>query len=57
MKEEDKEMIKNTKEEKVRKEVVIKKLKRKLTDKSTEKPLIYGIGGCCYKNYLHKPLG
>lgn len=56
MKEEDKEMIKNTKEEKVRKEVV-SKVKRKLTDKSTEKPLIYGIGGCCYKNYLHKPLG
>lgn len=48
---------KKTKEEKVRKEVVIKKVKRKLTDKSTEKPLIYGIGGCCYKNYLHRPLG
>ena len=47
---------KNTKEEKVRKEVV-SKVKRKLTDKSTEKPLIYTIGGCCYKNYSHRPLG
>ena len=46
---------KNTKEEKVRKEVV-SKVKRKLTDKSTEKPLIPTIGGC-YKNYLHRPLG
>ena len=40
---------KNTKEEKVRKEVV-SKVKRKLTDKTTEKPFILGIGGC-YKNY------
>lgn len=32
------------------------KHKGKLTDKSTEKPLIYTIGGC-YKNYLHRPLG
>lgn len=46
---------KKTKEEKVRKEVV-SKVKRKLTDKSTEKPLIYTIFGC-YKNYMHKPLG
>ena len=46
---------KNTKEKKVRKEVV-SKVKRKLTDKSTEKPLSLGIGGC-YKNYLHRPFG
>ena len=46
---------KNTKEEKVRKEVV-SKVKRKLTDKSTEKPFILSIGGC-YKNYSHRPLG
>ncbi|MBO5826845.1 MAG: hypothetical protein J6R59_00005 [Paludibacteraceae bacterium] len=46
---------KNTKEEKVRKEVV-SKVKRKLTDKSTEKPVICGIWGC-YKNYSHRPLG
>lgn len=46
---------KNTKEEKVRKEVV-SKVKRKLTDKSTAKPLIYTFCGC-YKNYMHKPLG
>lgn len=46
---------KNTKEEKVRKEVV-SKVKRKLTDKSTEKPVIYTIVGC-YKNYFHRPLG
>lgn len=32
------------------------KHKGKLTDKSTEKPLICTIGGC-YKNYLHRPLG
>lgn len=47
---------KNTKEQKVRKEVV-SKVKRKLTDKSTEKTLIPTIGGCCYKNYFHRPLG
>ena len=46
---------KNTKEEKVRKEVV-SKVKRKLTDKSTEKPLIYTVYGV-YKNYFHRPLG
>ena len=43
------------KEENVRKEVVSKE--EKLTDKSTEKPLIYAVAGCCYKNYLHRPLG
>ena len=46
---------KNTKEEKVRKEVV-SKVKRKLTDKSTEKPVIYTVYGG-YKNYFHRPLG
>ena len=50
------EMKKNEKkEEKVRKEVV-SKVKRKFIDKSTEKPLICGIGGY-YKNYSHRPLG
>lgn len=46
---------KKTKEEKVRKEVV-SKVKRKLTDKSTEKPLIPTVYGG-YKNYSHRPLG
>ena len=33
------------------------KHKGKLTDKSNEKPLIPSVGGLCYKNYGHKPLG